>query len=319
MRAIARRAPAGRLADGPRLPETDAAPGQRDLLSSDAARSLSTESLWRRSLLDAPAGPVGVPGSGDNTCAERGQAPPRCRPDPRSPVAAATLWASAPGIADEAGGWQGGPAQLPGIHLCRHSGRDGGVLKARRKAVTSCRCGSYPFLQAPGPAAGAAAGKESAGDRGCGWQKDDITVEIRARAPAKQQTPPTIKPERRRALRRSVQDKCGPTSRSGRPGGVDEHGRLVLVVVQNPLFRQDGIVHRMLVNTLIQGATRPEAGTGGPGYSTVDQGAPNAKVHARRRWRRRQPDEPAGTGGQQFVIVTQRTPASPRTTRSSAR
>ncbi len=77
-----------------------------------------------------------------------------------------------------------------------------------------------------------------------------------------------------------------------------------LVSLAKAGFYDDTVFHRIVPGFVIQGGDPTQSGTGGPGYKTVDvpeQGARYAKgVVAMAKTA----DEPAGTAGSQFFVVT---------------
>jgi cyclophilin family peptidyl-prolyl cis-trans isomerase len=64
------------------------------------------------------------------------------------------------------------------------------------------------------------------------------------------------------------------------------------------------VVHRMWLDTLIQAGDSTGSGTGGPGYSTVDKVPSNAKYTRGVVAMAKTADEPVGTAGSQFFVVT---------------
>jgi peptidyl-prolyl cis-trans isomerase B (cyclophilin B) len=69
-------------------------------------------------------------------------------------------------------------------------------------------------------------------------------------------------------------------------------------------FYDDTIFHRIVPNFVIQGGDPLGRGTGGPGYKTVDKPPRNARYTKGVVAMAKTPDEPAGTSGSQFFVVT---------------
>ena len=69
-------------------------------------------------------------------------------------------------------------------------------------------------------------------------------------------------------------------------------------------FFDDTIFHRIAPGFVIQGGDPIGTGGGGPGYKTVDPPPRDAKYTKGVVAMAKTPDEPAGTGGSQFFVVT---------------
>jgi peptidyl-prolyl cis-trans isomerase B (cyclophilin B) len=69
-------------------------------------------------------------------------------------------------------------------------------------------------------------------------------------------------------------------------------------------FFDDTIFHRIVPGFVIQGGDPTASGTGGPGYSTRDKVPPNAAYSSGVVAMAKAGNEPAGTGGSQFFVVT---------------
>jgi len=77
-----------------------------------------------------------------------------------------------------------------------------------------------------------------------------------------------------------------------------------LVKLAKSGFYDDTIFHRIVPGFVIQGGDPTGTGTGGPGYTTLDE--PPADAHYTKGVvaMAKTPNEPAGTAGSQFFIVT---------------
>jgi peptidyl-prolyl cis-trans isomerase B (cyclophilin B) len=69
-------------------------------------------------------------------------------------------------------------------------------------------------------------------------------------------------------------------------------------------FFDDTIFHRIVPGFVIQGGDPTVTGSGGPGYSTTDRVPPNAAYDPGVVAMAKAGNEPAGTGGSQFFVVT---------------
>jgi peptidyl-prolyl cis-trans isomerase B (cyclophilin B) len=69
-------------------------------------------------------------------------------------------------------------------------------------------------------------------------------------------------------------------------------------------FFDDTIFHRIVPGFVIQGGDPTVSGAGGPGYSTTDRVPPNAAYVPGVVAMAKAGDEPAGTAGSQFFVVT---------------
>ena len=77
-----------------------------------------------------------------------------------------------------------------------------------------------------------------------------------------------------------------------------------LVSLARAGFYNDTIFHRIVPEFVIQGGDPTQTGSGGPGYQTVDPPAKNAKYAKYVVAMAKTADEPAGTSGSQFFVVT---------------
>jgi len=69
-------------------------------------------------------------------------------------------------------------------------------------------------------------------------------------------------------------------------------------------FFDDTVFHRIVPGFVIQGGDPTASGTGGPGYSTRDAPPPDAQYTRGVVAMAKTADEPAGTAGSQFYVVT---------------
>jgi peptidyl-prolyl cis-trans isomerase B (cyclophilin B) len=77
-----------------------------------------------------------------------------------------------------------------------------------------------------------------------------------------------------------------------------------LVALAQDAFFDDTIFHRIVPGFVIQGGDPTQLGSGGPGYSTVDAPAQDARYTKGVVAMAKTPAEPAGTSGSQFFVVT---------------
>jgi peptidyl-prolyl cis-trans isomerase B (cyclophilin B) len=77
-----------------------------------------------------------------------------------------------------------------------------------------------------------------------------------------------------------------------------------LVSLAKAGFYDDTIFHRIIPGFVIQGGDPTQSGGGGPGYSTVDPPAADARYVKGVVAMAKTQDEPAGTSGSQFFVVT---------------
>ena len=77
-----------------------------------------------------------------------------------------------------------------------------------------------------------------------------------------------------------------------------------LVSLAKAGFYDNTIFHRIVPGFVIQGGDPTQTGTGGPGYKTVDPPASGAKYTEGVVAMAKTQDEPAGTSGSQFFVVT---------------
>ena len=77
-----------------------------------------------------------------------------------------------------------------------------------------------------------------------------------------------------------------------------------LVSLAQSGFYDDTVFHRIVPGFVIQGGDPTQTGTGGPGYSTVDAPAQGATYTKGVVAMAKTEDEPPGTAGSQFFVVT---------------
>jgi cyclophilin family peptidyl-prolyl cis-trans isomerase len=77
-----------------------------------------------------------------------------------------------------------------------------------------------------------------------------------------------------------------------------------LVSLAEQGYFDDTVFHRIVPGFVIQGGDPTQSGSGGPGYSTVDPPAPTAGYTKGVVAMAKTQDEPAGTSGSQFFVVT---------------
>ena len=77
-----------------------------------------------------------------------------------------------------------------------------------------------------------------------------------------------------------------------------------LVSLARAGFYDDTVFHRIVPGFVVQGGDPTQTGTGGPGYSTVDAPASDASYVKGVVAMAKTQDEPAGTAGSQFFVVT---------------
>jgi peptidyl-prolyl cis-trans isomerase B (cyclophilin B) len=77
-----------------------------------------------------------------------------------------------------------------------------------------------------------------------------------------------------------------------------------LVALAGDGYYDDTLFHRIVPGFVIQGGDPTQTGTGGPGYSTVDAPKADARYTKGVVAMAKTQDEPAGTAGSQFFVVT---------------
>jgi cyclophilin family peptidyl-prolyl cis-trans isomerase/predicted small secreted protein len=82
------------------------------------------------------------------------------------------------------------------------------------------------------------------------------------------------------------------------------HASASMVSLANGGFFKNTIFHRIVPSFVIQGGDPTGTGTGGPGYSTHDKPPSNARYTRGVVAMAKTPQEPRGTAGSQFYVVT---------------
>jgi peptidyl-prolyl cis-trans isomerase B (cyclophilin B) len=77
-----------------------------------------------------------------------------------------------------------------------------------------------------------------------------------------------------------------------------------LVALAEAGFYDDTIIHRVASGFVIQGGDPTQTGAGGPGYSTVDVPPENATYPKGTMAMAKTQDEPSGTAGSQFFVMS---------------
>jgi peptidyl-prolyl cis-trans isomerase B (cyclophilin B) len=77
-----------------------------------------------------------------------------------------------------------------------------------------------------------------------------------------------------------------------------------LVSLAKAGFFDDTVFHRIVPEFVIQGGDPTQSGSGGPGYSTIDEVPPDAKYVKGVVAMAKTQTEPAGTSGSQFFVIT---------------
>ena len=77
-----------------------------------------------------------------------------------------------------------------------------------------------------------------------------------------------------------------------------------LVALANDRYFDGTVFHRIVPGFVIQGGDPTATGTGGPGYSTVDKPSPNTTYPKGAVAMAKGGNEPPGTAGSQFFVVT---------------
>ncbi len=77
-----------------------------------------------------------------------------------------------------------------------------------------------------------------------------------------------------------------------------------LVALAEADYFDDTVFHRIVPDFVIQGGDPTASGTGGPGYTTVDEPPSNARYTAGVVAMAKAGNEPPGAAGSQFYVVT---------------
>ena len=143
-----------------------------------------------------------------------------------------------------------------------------------------------------------AVGNEAtAGETGC--------REVEAPAPKEEggQTAPDGPLDARERPELVVRTNCGEFTIRLDPASAPNTTASFVKLAENGYF-DDTIFHRIVPNFVIQGGDPTGTGMGGPGYSTVDKPKPDAKYTKGVVAMAKTAQEPAGTSGSQFFVVT---------------
>jgi cyclophilin family peptidyl-prolyl cis-trans isomerase len=109
--------------------------------------------------------------------------------------------------------------------------------------------------------------------------------------------------ERGRKYAVVVQTSCGDFTIAVDPRTAPRTGASFLALARSGFY--DGtFFHRIVPGFVIQGGDPTGTGTGGPGYSTRDEPPAGARYTAGVVAMARTPEEPPGTAGSQFFVVT---------------
>ena len=100
-----------------------------------------------------------------------------------------------------------------------------------------------------------------------------------------------------------VQTSCGDFTIGLDPQAAP-HASASFVALARSGFFDDTVFHRIVPGFVIQGGDPTGSGSGGPGYSTRDVPPPNARYTRGVVAMAKTADEPAGTAGSQFYVVT---------------
>ncbi len=100
-----------------------------------------------------------------------------------------------------------------------------------------------------------------------------------------------------------VRTNCGDFTIRLNPTSAPNTTASLLKLAGNGYF-DDTIFHRIVPGFVIQGGDPTGTGTGGPGYSTVDRPKPDARYTKGVVAMAKTAQEPPGTSGSQFFVVT---------------
>lgn len=116
-------------------------------------------------------------------------------------------------------------------------------------------------------------------------------------------TPPSERLDPEKSYRLVFATSCGSfTVRLDQASAPATTASLVALARQG--FFDDTVFHRIVPGFVIQGGDPTQAGDGGPGYSTVDPPPTGAAYVRGVVAMAKTPDEPTGTAGSQFFVVT---------------
>jgi peptidyl-prolyl cis-trans isomerase B (cyclophilin B) len=116
-------------------------------------------------------------------------------------------------------------------------------------------------------------------------------------------TPPSGPLEEGTTYRLVVETNCGNFTIELDPKSAP-HTTASLVSLAQSGFYDDTTIHRVVPGFVIQGGDPTGTGSGGPGYKTVDRPPQDAKYTRGVVAMAKTQDEPLGTAGSQFFVVT---------------
>ena len=96
---------------------------------------------------------------------------------------------------------------------------------------------------------------------------------------------------------------CGTFVVTLEPGSAPEAAASLVALAENGYF-DDTLFHRIVPGFVIQGGDPTQSGAGGPGYSTVDPPSEDSVYPRGIVAMAKAGDEPSGTAGSQFFVVT---------------
>ena len=127
-------------------------------------------------------------------------------------------------------------------------------------------------------------------------------VEPQPKAPQTEKAPTAILSETKTYFV-TVRTSCGDFAITLDPKAAPKAAASFVALAESDFF--DGTVfHRIVPGFVIQGGDPTASGTGGPGYTTVDTPAPDTRYTEGVVAMAKRGDEPPGTAGSQFFIVT---------------
>jgi peptidyl-prolyl cis-trans isomerase B (cyclophilin B) len=121
--------------------------------------------------------------------------------------------------------------------------------------------------------------------------------------PDGEETPPTAILSSEKTYEVTVRTSCGDFTITLDPQAAPKTTSSFLELAKND-FYDNTFFHRIVPNFVIQGGDPAGAGTGGPGYTTVDRPAPDTTYTSGVVAMAKAATEAPGTAGSQFFIVT---------------